>query len=68
MDKEDVVLLWSVHGLGKNFQTQSISERDEFTKTESRDNEGTASTEANLPTDQGETSSQFLWYSIGYSG
>ena len=30
-------------------------------RIESRDNEDTASTEANLPTDQGETSSQFLW-------
>ena len=30
-------------------------------RTESRDNEGTSSTEANLRTDQGETSSQFLW-------
>ena len=30
-------------------------------RTKSRDNEGTVSTEANLPTDQGETSNQFLW-------
>ena len=30
-------------------------------RTKSKDNEGTVSTEANLPTDQGETSSQFLW-------
>ena len=32
MGKEDVILLWSVRGLGKNSQTRSISESDEFTK------------------------------------